>query len=104
MSPASGDLDKLLGIMARLRDPKDGCAWDLEQTFATIAPYTIEEAYEVADAIQKGSRAELCEELGEPVERIYPYTRPAAAQVGRPVAVAAARRDAERLVVPRAAE
>jgi len=56
---------ELLGIMARLRDPNGGCAWDLEQTFATIAPYTVEEAYEVADAIRRGSMADLAEELGD---------------------------------------
>ena len=58
-------IESLLRIMARLRDPDGGCAWDLEQTFATIAPYTVEEAYEVADAIQRGSMADLREELGD---------------------------------------
>ncbi|MBK5911750.1 nucleoside triphosphate pyrophosphohydrolase [Rhodothalassium salexigens] len=58
-------LDDLLAIMARLRDPAGGCPWDLEQTFATIAPHTIEEAYEVADAIAEGDMAHLCEELGD---------------------------------------
>lgn len=58
-------LDRLLAIMARLRDPKDGCPWDLEQTFATIAPYTVEEAYEVADAIERGDLADLKDELGD---------------------------------------
>lgn len=56
---------RLLGIMARLRDPQGGCAWDLEQSFATIAPYTIEEAYEVADAIQRQDMADLRDELGD---------------------------------------
>ncbi|HLZ84781.1 MAG TPA: nucleoside triphosphate pyrophosphohydrolase [Caulobacteraceae bacterium] len=56
---------ELLRIMARLRDPAGGCAWDLEQTFATIAPYTVEEAYEVADAIRRGSMGDLAEELGD---------------------------------------
>jgi len=51
--------------MARLRDRETGCAWDVEQTFATIAPYTIEEAYEVADAIERGNLGELKEELGD---------------------------------------
>src|ERR1700678_1514881 len=51
--------------MARLRDPDGGCAWDLEQTFATVAPYTVEEAYEVADAIRRGSMGDLAEELGD---------------------------------------
>ena len=50
--PDQRPIDRLLAIMARLRDPDGGCAWDLEQTFATIAPYTVEEAYEVADAIE----------------------------------------------------
>lgn len=63
MDPRS--LDTLRAIMRALRTPVTGCPWDLEQTFATIAPYTIEEAYEVADAIARGSRAELCEELGD---------------------------------------
>lgn len=68
MSSAPKDVrhvDALLGIMARLRDPLGGCPWDLEQTFATIAPYTLEEAYEVADAIQRGDLAGLKEELGD---------------------------------------
>ncbi len=52
-------IERLLAIMARLRDPARGCPWDREQNFATIAPYTIEEAYEVADAIARGSMAEL---------------------------------------------
>lgn len=56
---------KLLEIMARLRAPEGGCPWDLEQDFATIAPYTIEEAYEVADAIAKGDMSGLREELGD---------------------------------------
>ena len=62
---ASGALERLVGIMARLRDPVTGCEWDREQTFATIAPYTIEEAYEVADAIQRADMAALQDELGD---------------------------------------
>jgi tetrapyrrole methylase family protein/MazG family protein/ATP diphosphatase len=62
---ACDPLRELLRIMARLRDPVGGCAWDLEQTFATIAPYTLEEAYEVADAIERGSLPDLQEELGD---------------------------------------
>ena len=58
-------LDKLLWVMARLRDPDGGCPWDLEQDFASIAPYTIEEAYEVADAIAQGDMDALKEELGD---------------------------------------
>ena len=56
---------ELLSIMAKLRDPDEGCQWDIEQTFATIAPYTIEEAYEVADAIERGDMADLRDELGD---------------------------------------
>ena len=63
--PDTAPIDRLIGIMARLRDPVGGCPWDVEQTFATIAPYTIEEAYEVADAIQRGDMDELKSELGD---------------------------------------
>jgi nucleoside triphosphate diphosphatase len=59
------DIATLRAIMAALRTPVTGCPWDLEQDFSTIAPYTIEEAYEVADAIASGNRADLCEELGD---------------------------------------
>lgn len=59
------EIKPLLDIMARLRDKNGGCPWDLEQNFATIAPYTIEEAYEVAEAIAKGDRNELRDELGD---------------------------------------
>ena len=58
-------IETLRAIMKALRAPGTGCPWDLEQDFATIAPYTIEEAYEVADAITRGDRADLCEELGD---------------------------------------
>ncbi len=58
-------IETLRAIMKALRTPLTGCPWDLEQSFETIAPYTIEEAYEVADAIVRGSRPELCEELGD---------------------------------------
>jgi nucleoside triphosphate diphosphatase len=58
-------IERLLWVMARLRDPEGGCPWDLEQSFATIAPYTIEEAYEVADAIGSGDLAQLQDELGD---------------------------------------
>jgi len=58
-------IDRLLAIMARLRDPQRGCEWDLAQDFGTIAPYTIEEAYEVADAIARGDMADLKDELGD---------------------------------------
>ena len=59
------ELEQLLQIMAQLRDPQHGCPWDIEQTFASIAPYTIEEAYEVADAIIQDDRAALKDELGD---------------------------------------
>ena len=58
-------LDKLLEVMNQLRDPSSGCPWDLEQDFASIAPHTIEEAYEVADAIANGDMGELRDELGD---------------------------------------
>ena len=58
-------LDRLESIMRRLRDPVSGCEWDSVQTFETIAPYTIEEAYEVADAIRRGDMADLADELGD---------------------------------------
>src|SRR5207302_10281206 len=58
-------IDRLLAIMARLRDPDRGCPWDREQNFATIAPYTIEEAYEVADAIEREDMTALKDELGD---------------------------------------
>src|SRR3546814_17545367 len=61
----TSNLDRLLDIMARLRHPTEGCPWDIEQDFASIAPYTIEEAYEVADAIAREDRNALREELGD---------------------------------------
>ena len=65
MPSPTHELSRLLAIMARLRDPETGCAWDVEQTFATIAPYTIEEAYEVADAIEREDWPGLKGELGD---------------------------------------
>ncbi|MFN3868702.1 MAG: nucleoside triphosphate pyrophosphohydrolase [Hyphomicrobiaceae bacterium] len=65
----------LLAVMAALRTPGTGCPWDLEQTFATIAPYTIEEAYEVADAIQRGDMADLKEELGDLLLQVVYHAR-----------------------------
>ncbi len=62
---SEADINPLLAIMARLRAPEGGCPWDVEQNFATIAPYTIEEAYEVAEAIAKGDMHELRDELGD---------------------------------------
>ena len=58
-------LDRIIDIMRRLRDPDTGCPWDVEQDFSTIAPYTIEEAYEVADAVQRGDTADIRDELGD---------------------------------------
>ncbi len=63
--PDAPAIERLLSVMARLRDPDTGCPWDVEQSFATIAPYTIEEAYEVADAIQRSDMDDLREELGD---------------------------------------
>ena len=68
-------IDALLAIMAKLRDPDGGCPWDLEQTFATIAPYTIEEAYEVADAIDRGDMADLKDELGDLLLQVVFHAR-----------------------------
>jgi nucleoside triphosphate diphosphatase len=69
------DIEKLLEIMARLRAPSGGCPWDLEQTFATIAPYTIEEAYEVADAIERGALDDLRGELGDLLFQVVFHAR-----------------------------
>jgi tetrapyrrole methylase family protein/MazG family protein/ATP diphosphatase len=73
-------IDRLLAIMARLRDPADGCPWDLEQTFATIAPYTVEEAYEVADAIERNDLADLKDELGDLLLQVVFHARMAEEQ------------------------
>src|SRR6516165_8295265 len=72
---APTDIRYLLALMARLRNRDGGCPWDLEQTFATIAPYTIEEAYEVADAIERGDMAELEEELGDLLLQVVYHAR-----------------------------
>jgi len=68
-------IDTLLDIMAKLRDPEEGCPWDRQQTFATIVPYTIEEAYEVADAIEREDMIELREELGDLLFQVVFYTQ-----------------------------
>jgi nucleoside triphosphate diphosphatase len=70
-----GALAQLLDIMARLRDRERGCPWDVEQTFATIAPYTIEEAYEVADAIERGDLEDLKDELGDLLFQVVFHAR-----------------------------
>jgi nucleoside triphosphate diphosphatase len=72
---ASGDVQRLLAIMARLRDPNSGCPWDVAQSFATIAPYTIEEAYEVADAIDRNDMADLRDELGDLLLQVVFHAR-----------------------------
>lgn len=69
------ELQRLLAIMARLRDPVTGCEWDCAQTFATIAPYTIEEAYEVSDAIERNDLSALKEELGDLLLQVVFHSR-----------------------------
>ena len=68
-------IDRLLTVMARLRDPESGCPWDVKQSFATIAPYTIEEAYEVADAIEQNDMAALKDELGDLLLQVVFHAR-----------------------------
>lgn len=75
--PPSG-IDRLLAIMAALRDPATGCPWDIEQSFATIAPYTLEEAFEVADAIERQAWGELKGELGDLLFQVVYHARMAA--------------------------
>jgi MazG family protein len=77
-SPAALAFDRLLAIMARLRDPKNGCPWDLEQSFRTIVPHTIEEAYEVADAIERDDIKALPGELGDLLFQVVFYAQMAA--------------------------
>ncbi len=74
-TPPTGAIKHLLTVMARLRDPAGGCPWDLEQTFRSIAPYTIEEAYEVTDAIERGDMADLKEELGDLLLQVVFHAR-----------------------------
>ena len=73
--PPSRDISALLDIMATLRTPGSGCPWDLEQNFATIAPYTIEEAYEVADAVARGDLDDLKDELGDLLLQVVYHAR-----------------------------
>src|SRR5271155_1901361 len=73
--PTRSDIATLLDIMARLRTPKTGCPWDLEQTFATIAPYTLEEAYEVAGAIEDEDWPALKDELGDLLFKVVFHAR-----------------------------
>ena len=79
MTP-SRDISRLLDIMAKLRTPGSGCPWDLEQNFATVVPYTIEEAYEVADAIARGDLEDLCDELGDLLLQVVFHARMAEEQ------------------------
>lgn len=79
MTP-SRDIGRLLEIMAALRTPVTGCPWDLEQDFASIAPYTVEEAYEVADAIERGDLDDLREELGDLLLQVVFHARMAEEQ------------------------
>jgi ATP diphosphatase len=76
----SSDITRLIEIMAALRTPVTGCPWDLEQTFATIAPYAIEEAYEVADAIARNDLHDLCDELGDLLLQVVFHARMAQEQ------------------------
>ncbi|HET7155325.1 MAG TPA: nucleoside triphosphate pyrophosphohydrolase [Hyphomicrobiaceae bacterium] len=75
MEDARKSIGDLLAVMAALRTPGTGCPWDLEQTFKTIAPYTIEEAYEVADAIERGDLADLKDELGDLLLQVVYHAR-----------------------------
>src|SRR6188508_3244528 len=76
----SRDISRLLEIMAALRAPVTGCPWDLEQDFATIAPYTLEEAYEVADAIARNDLVDLKDELGDLLLQVVFHARMAEEQ------------------------
>lgn len=69
------DISVLIEIMKRLRDPERGCAWDAAQTFSSIAPFTIEEAHEVAEAISRGDRQDICEELGDLLLQVVFHAR-----------------------------
>ncbi|BAX54104.1 Nucleoside triphosphate pyrophosphohydrolase [Photobacterium damselae subsp. piscicida] len=76
----SSDIEQLLSIMAKLRDPKDGCPWDIKQNFDSIVPYTLEEAYEVADAIAKQNWLDVKEELGDLLFQVVFYSQMAKEQ------------------------
>jgi nucleoside triphosphate diphosphatase len=78
--PAPREFDALVAIMARLRDPETGCPWDVAQNFATIAPYTLEEAYEVADAIARDDMSALPDELGDLLLQVVFHSRMAEEQ------------------------
>src|SRR5690606_34522583 len=74
-TPPGGAIGRLLDIMARLRDPDGGCPWDLAQSFETIAPHTIEEAYEVADAIRRGDLDDIRDEVGDLLFQVVFYAQ-----------------------------
>ena len=80
MAADAAPIQRLIAIMARLRDPETGCPWDREQSFATIAPYTVEEAYEVADAIERNDTADLKDELGDLLFQVVFHARMAEEQ------------------------
>ncbi len=71
----SSHIERLLWVMSKLRDPADGCPWDLKQNFSTIVPYTIEEAYELADAIEKGNMDDIKDELGDLLFQVVFYAQ-----------------------------
>ncbi|HCF19266.1 MAG TPA: nucleoside triphosphate pyrophosphohydrolase, partial [Rhodospirillum rubrum] len=73
--PPPSPIDRLLALMARLRDPLRGCPWDRAQTFASLAPHTLEEAYEVVDAIERGARSDLRDELGDLLLQVVFHAR-----------------------------
>jgi ATP diphosphatase len=75
MPDPAAEMTRLIAVMARLRDPNSGCPWDIEQNFETIAPYTIEEAYEVADAIERGDKEALKDELGDLLLQVVYHAR-----------------------------
>ena len=97
LDPATAELRRLLDIMAALRHPERGCPWDVEQDFASIAPYTIEEAYEVADAIMRRDFAALPDELGDLLFQVVYHAR-LAEEAGRFGFAEVARHSADKMV------
>src|SRR5579872_1805541 len=93
----TSEISRLLEIMARLRDPASGCPWDVAQNFATIAPYTIEEAYEVAEAAESGDPEALREELGDLLLQVVFHAR-MAEEAGRFAFADVARAIADKMV------
>ncbi|WKW51638.1 nucleoside triphosphate pyrophosphohydrolase [Rhodomicrobium lacus] len=96
-SSAEEQLSRLIAIMARLRDPERGCPWDVKQSFDTIVPYTIEEAYEVADAIERGDMDDLKDELGDLLLQVVFHAR-MAEEAGHFAFVDVARAISEKLI------